>query len=134
MDLNQQCQRRKIYSLLGLPIFLQLHIRTSYWFPCQPLIEQLLCPSPFIQSLCAVELLPIRVCRVHAPRLRFSATGSLSLIKRYFNENSNGIWYERRDSNPQGFRRQILSLLCIPFHHSRVNLVERRGIEPLLPT
>ena len=26
LDLNQQCQRRKIYSLLGLPIFLHLQI------------------------------------------------------------------------------------------------------------
>ena len=29
-------------------------------------------------------------------------------------------WCERRDSNPQSLRRQILSLLCIPFHHSRI--------------
>jgi hypothetical protein len=28
-------------------------------------------------------------------------------------------WYPRRDSNPYGvFLRQILSLLCMPFHHS----------------
>jgi hypothetical protein len=25
LDLNQQCQGRKIYSLLGLPIFLHIH-------------------------------------------------------------------------------------------------------------
>ena len=30
------------------------------------------------------------------------------------------IWCEWRDSNPQSLRREILSLLCIPFHHSRI--------------
>jgi hypothetical protein len=29
------------------------------------------------------------------------------------------IWCERWDSNPQAQGREILSLLCIPFHHSR---------------
>lgn len=29
-------------------------------------------------------------------------------------------WYERRDSNPYALRREILSLLSIPFLHSRV--------------
>jgi hypothetical protein len=39
-----------------------LCISISYLFPHKPLIERLLCPSPFIQSLCAVEILPIRAC------------------------------------------------------------------------
>ena len=29
------------------------------------------------------------------------------------------VWCEWRDSNPQGLRRKILSLVCIPFHHTR---------------
>ena len=39
-------------------------------------------------------------------------------------------WCERRDSNPQSLRREILSLLCIPFHHSRI-LVGPTGLEPV---
>jgi hypothetical protein len=41
-------------------------------------------------------------------------------------------WYDWRDLNPQSMKRQILSLLCIPFHHSRVKLVEITGIEPVV--
>ena len=42
---------------------------------------------------------------------------------------TKAVWCERRDSNPYAFRRQILSLLCIPFHHSRINLVLPPRIE-----
>ena len=35
---------------------------------------------------------------------------------------TKAVWCERRDSNPYTLRRQILSLLCIPFHHSRMCL------------
>ena len=56
--------RGQIYSLVQSTTLPRLQNRISYWLPRQPLIEQLLCPSPFIQSLCAVELLPIRACRV----------------------------------------------------------------------
>ena len=34
-----------------------------------------------------------------------------------------GIWYEWRDLNPQSIKRQILSLMCIPFHHTRNNSI-----------
>ena len=33
---------------------------------------------------------------------------------------TKAVWCEKRDSNPYALRRQILSLLCIPFHHSRI--------------
>ena len=39
------------------------------------------------------------------------------------------LWYERRDSNPYALRREILSLLSIPFLHSRI-LVRDDGVEP----
>ena len=35
------------------------------------------------------------------------------------------IWCEWRDSNPQARRREILSLLCIPFHHTHFNWCPR---------
>ena len=35
-------------------------------------------------------------------------------------------WYEWRDLNPQSIKRQILSLMCIPFHHTRISLLYRK--------
>ena len=43
------------------------------------------------------------------------------------------IWYDWRDLNPQSMKRQILSLLCIPFHHSRIYLVETLRLEQRRP-
>ena len=42
-------------------------------------------------------------------------------------------WCLERDSNSQSLRRQILSLLCIPFHHQgnkTLILVREEGFEP----
>lgn len=38
-------------------------------------------------------------------------------------------WCQRRELNPHGFTRQILSLLCLPFHHSD-KMVRAKGFEP----
>ena len=37
-------------------------------------------------------------------------------------------WYEWRDLNPQSIKRQILSLMCIPFHHTRINSIIHQTI------
>ena len=37
-------------------------------------------------------------------------------------------WYEWRDLNPQSIKRQILSLMCIPFHHTRNNSIIPQAI------
>ena len=37
-------------------------------------------------------------------------------------------WYEWRDLNPQSIKRQILSLMCIPFHHTRNNSIIHQTI------
>ena len=31
-------------------------------------------------------------------------------------------WYPERDSNPYSRKKQILSLLCLPFHHPGTNI------------
>lgn len=41
------------------------------------------------------------------------------------------ILYLRRDSNPHDQGRQILSLLCLPFHHSGNNILYYKNTKKL---
>lgn len=46
-------------------------------------------------------------------------------------EPSISNWYPKPDSNRHASRREILSLLCLPFHHSGITkLVRIVGLEP----
>ena len=49
--------------------------------------------------------------------------GHFRRVLPYPLDHRRKFWCEWRDSNSQAFRRQILSLLCIPFHHTRNNII-----------
>ena len=56
------------------------------------------------------------IWRSQGVTIPFFSSDSATCVHEHFETN----WYERRDSNPYALRRQILSLLRIPFRHSRI--------------
>ena len=88
-----------------LPLSLTARIGTSYWVPRQPSIERLLCPS-FLSGAC-VQKDNCLSDSEGLPRYRSSATGPLSLVKRYFKESSNRIWWSNLESNQECLPRGI---------------------------
>ena len=57
------------------------------------------------------------IWRSQGVTIPFFNSDSVVCVHEHFETN----WYEKRDSNPYALRRQILSLLRIPFRHSRIN-------------